>query len=287
MAQGQMGTHPKASKSLSFFVTLCLALTLTACTAENIKKRYILAEKLWGDGDYTQAVAEFEKVIRRDPQGTLGRQALFRAATTQALFLSQYREAISKFKTYLEASPASSESWSAELQIGDILYSKLGSYTEAILYYRGLLEKKPQTAEAPEFLFRMGKSHFFLWEFSEAIEQYQKVMSQFPESPWAERAAYEVGTAFFTSGEQKPEGNKAALEAYKMAMKAYDDFMKKYPKSSFVPEAQFGIANCLEEMDQLDAAQQKYETLVKTYPDPKVVAIKLARIRERQSLRRR
>ena len=77
------------------------------------------------------------------------------------------------------------------------------------------------------------------------------------------------------------------MEAYQEAIDAYQKFLKAHPGSALAPEAQFGIASCLKELDQLDAAYHQYEALRGTYPSPKVIEVKLARIRERKMQRSR
>jgi TolA-binding protein len=70
-------------------------------------------------------------------------------------------------------------------------------------------------------------------------------------------------------------------------MEAFTRFMKRYPQSTLIPDAKFGIASCLEEMDQLDAAYHAFEELRSTYPSPNVIEVKLVRIRERKDQRSR
>jgi TolA-binding protein len=259
------------------------------CTSNSPKKQYLLAEKLWTDGRYAAAVAEFDKVTAKDPKGKLGLQARYRAATTRMLFLSQFGDAVRGFKAYSEAPGAEPElAWDARKQIGEILFSKTEQYDLAIQHYEGLLKQRPEAPEAPEFQFRVGKSHFFLWHFDDAVETYRKVTVRFPGTSWAEKAAYETGVTYFTRGEQRAGGDKGkspGSESYQEAIAAYQKFLRQYPQSPWAAQAKFGIAACLEEMDQLDAAYHAYETLKSTYPSPNVIAIKLARIREREAQR--
>jgi TolA-binding protein len=258
-----------------------LGLAGAGCTANTAKKHYVLAEKLWTDAKYTAAVAEFDKVSVKDPKGKLGLQALYRSATTQFLFLSQYPDALKKFKAYAEASNADPTlAWDAQKQIGEILYAKTDQYDRSIQHYRMLMQLRKDAPEAPEFMFRIAKSHFFLWQFNEAVMVYRQIQSLYPGSIWAERAMFEVGTTYYTRGER-------SAESYREAEDAFKKFLKAYPKSDLVSQAQFGIANCLEEKDQLDEAYEAYDRLKKTYPSPNVIAIKLARIRERQEQRSR
>ena len=260
-----------------------LAVLAAGCSVNGAKSRYLLAEKLWTDGKYAAAVAEFEKVIQKDPKGKLGLQALYRAGMTQALYLFQYEDAVRKLRQFAVQTPDGDLAWEAQKTVGEVLFAKTDSHESAIQHYRVLLTKKPEAAEAPEFLFRIAKSHFFLWQFDDAIQVFQDLEKRYPDSPWAERAALEIGVTRFTRGEHSPGGQGTAAETYQEAMDSYQRFLRKYPKSRLVPEAKFGIASCLEELDQLDAAYHQFEALLSTYPSPNVIKIKLTRIRQRQT----
>lgn len=264
--------------------TSCLILMgiTAACSVDSARNHYVLAEKLWTDRNYSVAVAEFDKVIAKDPRGKLGLQALYRSAMTQFLFLGHSSDAIRKFRTYVQLSGDPQSTWDAELQIGEILFSKTEQYDQAILHYQSLLKKRPNAPEAPEFLFRIGKSHFFLFQFSEALESYRELIQKFPLSNWAERASFEVGTTYLARGEPRfLKETDVETETYTLAMKAFERFLKHYPKSSLASEARFGVACCLEELDRLEDAYEAFVELTKTYPSLSVIRVKLTRIRER------
>jgi len=277
---------------------IAVLVALTGCTSNTAKKQYLLAEKLWTDGKYSSAVTEFDKVTAKDPKGKLGLQALYRSAVTQMLFESQYGDAARKFKVFADSPGVDPDlAWDAQKQIGEILYAKTEQYDRAVQHYQMLLKLKPDAPEAPEMLFRIAKSHFFLWQFDDAVVVYNQMITQFPGTGWAEKASYEIGVTYFTRGEQKTgnwpknaehgKSGAASNNAYQEATEAYQRFIKNYPLSPLVPQARFGIASCLEELEQLDAAYRAYESLKSTYPSPNVIAIKLARIRERQAQRSR
>lgn len=251
------------------------------CSVDSARNHYVLAEKLWTDKKYNAAISEFEKVTSKDPKGKLGLQALYRAATTQTLFLKQYVEAIQKFKTFVQQSSDSPSVWDAQLQIGDILFTKIDQYNEAVSHYERLLQIYPQAAEVPEFLFRIAKSHFYLFHFEDSIRNYQKIIARFPDSSWAEQASFEIGSTYFTQGAKQPEGKSSAT--YQRAMEAYEKFMREYPKSTWVVQARFGIASCLEELDRVEEALSLFSALEKSYPSPNVIQIKKIRIKERMA----
>lgn len=264
-------------------------LLAAACGLTGTKKQYVLGEKLWADGNYAAAVAEFDRVYGHDPHGELGLQALYRAATTQAYFLSQYSDAVRKLGVFAQLTPDKDAAWNAKVQIGEILLTKMALYPEAISQYRSMLAERPSHPDAALYMFRIAQAQFFMLNFNDALQTYSELIKAYANSPYAERAMYEIGMTYFTRGEQHPnQPHKSKFtnnDSYQDAIDAFERFLKKYPESKWAPQAKFGIASCLEEMDQLDAAYNAYEALKYTYPSPNVITIKLVRIRERKAQR--
>ncbi len=255
-----------------------------ACSVDSARNHYVLAEKLWTNRKYSAAVSEFEKVMSKDPRGKLGSQAMYRSAMTQFLFLKQYGDAVRKFRNYIQVSDDPQSVWDAQVQIGEILYSKIEEYDQAILHYRALLKQRPESPESPEFLFRIGKSHFFLFQFHEAIEIYREIIKKFPQSLWSEKASFEIGATFLTQGEGHSSAEVDSDDSvYQVAIDAFGQFLKLYPTSELVAEARFGIACCLEELDRLQEAYQAFAELKRSYSSAGVISVKLGRIRERMS----
>ncbi len=264
-----------AIRFIFFGLGWIIALSGQGCSVDSARNHYLLGEKLWTDQKYTAAVSEFEKVIVKDPRGNFGLQAMFRAATTQCFFLSRYPEAIRQFQNFIQLSGDPSLIWDAEVQIGEILYSKTEQYDLAIQHYRTLLSQRHQAPEAGEFLFRIAKSHYFLFHFDEAVATYRELIQTFPRSHLAEKAMYEIGVTYLARG----------LDSYDLAKSSFEKFMMRYPRSSLVTEAKFGIASCLEELDLLGDAYKAFAALKGSYLSPDVIEVKLNRIQQRMSLR--
>lgn len=281
-----MATGQTIRRNSAALVALTLAL---GCSANSPRNKYLLAEKLWTEGKYAAAVVEFEKIAVRDSKGKLGLQALYRAAVTQTLYLSNHVDAVKKFRVFAEEAGEVPLAWEARKQVGEILFSRLERHEEAMQHYRDLLRRRPDAPEAAEFRFRIAKASFFLSRFNEAIDVFQEIVKQHPGTPQAEQALYEIGVTHFTRGGHPAEGapEKVMGADYREAVAAFKEFLKKHPNSRWAAEAAFGIAACHEELDQLDLAYQEYQALRASYPSPKVIEIKLHRLRERKSQRRR
>ncbi len=235
------------------------------------------------DRNYTAAVSEFEKVISKDPSGKLGLQAMYRAAMTQSLSLFRYGDAVQNFRAFSLRSTDPREVWEAQLQMGEIFFTKTEQYEQAIAHYESLIKQKPEAPEVPEFMYRIGKSYFYIFDFGRALQQFQAIIHQYPISFWAEKAALEIGATYFTQGNRKSESHEDEKEGYQEALDAYRSFIHRHPKSSLVPEAEFGIASCLEELNQMGEALNLYQKLKGRFSSDRVIDVKLKRIRERMA----
>src|SRR3989338_1786926 len=152
-----------------------VALPLVACGVGGAEKHYILAERLWSDGKYGPAVEEFDRAARKDPKGKIGLKALFRAGMTQTLFLGGHADAIQKLRSYVGQADDPETGWVAQKQIGQIYFEKLRQYPAAIEHYEILLAQRPDSPDAVEFRYLIGRSQFLLWKFDAAVKSYQQV----------------------------------------------------------------------------------------------------------------
>ena len=272
-----------------FLSLLASLLFLSNCSVDSVKNRYLFAEKLWSDGNYSEAVVEFDRVHRRDSESDLGKKALLRSAMTQTLFLNQHDEALRKLRLLIETEGDSDLSWEARKQVGEILFTRLEDHRASIKHYEELIQARPKAPEVAEFHYKIAVAYFQGWAFDDALGRFALIPKQWPASPWAEKAAYQIGMVWLTRGEQRPgaEFNTKGKEVYQEVIRVFDRFLALYPKSRLVPQAHFGRAVALEELDQLEAALSEYEKVQTTYPTPQVVQIRLIRVRERISKRRR
>lgn len=278
-------------------------LLLSACGVNSPDRHFLLAEKLWTEKKYAAAVSEFEKARKKDAQGELGFKALYRAATTQAVFLQEYPEAIDKLREFLKDPRAQTEHEMAMVArelIGEILYSKLRHFDQAMGFYEDLLRdpllptqigKDEQGQEKlAEWNYRVAKSAAESYRFDLARNHFERLRTEFPKTSQAERALFELGQLYFTAGEQRAEqlglidpktGKGDEKDVFRKAIKHYEAYLKNYPRGDRRQEAWFGIASCYEELDQLDEALVKYQALIESYPAPGVIQIKIARLTER------
>lgn len=274
------------ARSESFLLpVLSFALVFSsACTSQNPRDRFLLAEKLWQEKKYSAAVSEYEKVTQKDPSSDLGIKAALRAATTQTLFLNEHLSALRKLNRIIETNRESPLAHDAHKQIGEILFQRLEQYEQAIQHYERMLDLYPEDPSKDEYTYRIGKAQFHLLRFEDSIRTFRIVVEKYRGSEWAKRARFEIGVSEQTKGHQLQQKEaKLAAEAFRGATKEFSEFIRTYPNDPLVLEAKFEIGNCFEEMDQVDAAYKSFEEIRDLYPNRSVVELKLRRIAERRN----
>jgi tetratricopeptide (TPR) repeat protein len=257
---------------------------LSACTSQNPRDRFLLAEKLWQEKNYGAAVAEYEKVVQKDPSSDLGIEAAYRAATTQTLFLDDQLGALRKLNRIIEVNRDHRLAYGANRMIGEILFVKLEQYEPAIQHYEKMLENYPDDPAKDEYIYRIGKAQFHLLRFDDSIKTFRTVVEKYPNTLSGKLARFAIGVSEQTKGhQQQSKEARLASESFKQAVKEYTDFIRLFPKDPLVLDAKFEIGNSLEELDQVDAAYEKFEEILETYPNRNVVELKLKRIRDRKN----
>jgi tetratricopeptide (TPR) repeat protein len=273
----------RARTGAGFFLALVL-FSLAACTSQNPRDRFMLAERLWQEKNYGAAVAEYEKVIQKDPSSDLGIEAAYRSATTQTLFLNDQLGALRKLNRIIEVNREHRLAHPASKLIGEILFTKLEQYEPAIQHYEKMLVNYPDDPARDEYTYRIGKAQFHLLRFDDSIKTFRIVIEKYPNSESAKLAHFAIGVSEQTKGHQlQSKEARLAQDAFKEAVKNYTDFIKLYPNDPLVLDAKFETGNSLEELDQVDAAYEKFQEILDKYPNRTVVEMKLKRIRDRKS----
>jgi tetratricopeptide (TPR) repeat protein len=283
--RNSVGTAGARGISFALAVSLFSALGfLSGCTSQNPRDRFMLAEKLWQEKNYPAAIAEYEKVIQKDPSSQIGVQAGYRAAMTQTLFLNEHLAALRKLNRIIEGDTDPEFTYESYRQIGEILFTKLEQYEQAIQHYERMLELYPKDINQAEYIYRIGKAQFHLLKFEDSIRTLKIVVDKHRGTEWAKKARYEMAVSQQTKGHQlQTQETRAAQDAFKESVKQYEQFIKLYPDDPLALQARFEIGNCYEEMDQVDAAYKIFEEIRDKYPNRTVVELKLKRIHDRKN----
>ncbi len=275
------------------WVVLLGSLVLSGCGGSGIKADYILAEKLWDERNYASSAKQFERVFQKDQKGKLGQQALYRAATTSLLFLKDPSRALKLFNRYLEVAPKGPGARDAKLQIGEIYFSNTFQYDAAIQHYKTWIREHPSDPESSRILLRIGRAHYFLGQFFEAVEAFQALSNRSPGDDLLSEARYQMGISHLalavagraTIQEGRVEGPDAeslsSEDHYRRAREHLERVEQDHPGSETAQRAAMALVTYYEEQGFWEDALSKLKTLSGRYSAPEVLRIREQRIRER------
>src|SRR5260370_39372302 len=100
-----------------------------------------------------------------------------------------------------------------------------------------MIKNVPYGTEAPECQFKIGLAREQQRKFTDAVDAYQKVLDNYPTSPVASNAQYQIGYAWMHSSISGDYDEGAA----KKAVDAFQDYLVRYPTSDKAAQAQENI----------------------------------------------
>lgn len=117
-------------------------------------------------------------------------------------------------------------------------------YDEAATAFEQFVYNHGGSARVPDAVYLQGESRFLSRAYSDAIAPFEKVVTEYPASAFADRAQYRLGLCYLRespSWELDQEMTEKAIETFQV-------FLIKYPQSNLVPEVNKMIAACLDKL---------------------------------------
>lgn len=205
---------------------------------------------------------------------------------------SNFDAAINDFKAIIEGLPDNPLAPYARYQLALIYLAKKDGENAAI-QFSAVADSGAEGNLKVECGFRAAEAYDSIGWYDAAEARYKQVQDQFPDSPYAERAAYGYAWAQYHAGkipdaianataylEKHPDGPNAIgieylrgncaqqQDRYDDAIGIYRDLLKKHPESPFAARAQYKIAWTLFLAGKPEEAKQEVSTFLATYTDP-------------------
>ncbi|GMW02560.1 MAG: hypothetical protein AMXMBFR84_36960 [Candidatus Hydrogenedentota bacterium] len=141
----------------------------------------------------------------------------------------------------------------ARYQLGMVLLAQ-NALDSAAAEFAAVSASDADSTLRMESLFRAAETYDRLGWFDAAEKTYRQLQTDFPESVYAERAAYGYAWALFHAGKFDQSRASAA------------DFAKKYPQSEFVAGMRYLEANCVQQSKDYNAALELYQSVQADFP---------------------
>jgi tol-pal system protein YbgF len=106
----------------------------------------------------------------------------------------------------------------------------------------------------PDRVYSASYNDYLMGNYALAVDGFQDFLANYPDSEYADNAAYYLGDAYMQQGR---------LE---LAVQAFDQVINLYPKGDKTPVAYYKKALALEQMQQVEQAVDVLKKLMKLYP---------------------
>jgi cellulose synthase operon protein C len=184
--------------------------------------------------------------------------ARFRIAECSYL-MDDLASAKPELDAFVKSYPDSSMCEDALPYFGDtLLRSENPDPAAALAVFNRAIDKYPQGRLIDDTKFGRARSLEMMKKFDEAITQYQELVGQ-EKSPRAADALFHLGAIYYEKND------------YLHSLKAYTDFVEKFPRSSLIPNAQLNAGYALFHLKRYDEALRQFEKVAKD-PAQKVTA---------------
>ncbi|MDI6736034.1 MAG: outer membrane protein assembly factor BamD [bacterium] len=229
-----------------------IASAQEAMKNDRVRRKFDIARRYYELGDYKSAKGWFEDIKENYPDTEYAREANENLVT------------ISKMGT--------SKGVEEEYNLGIKFYEQ-GKLQEAITYFKKVVDNYPKTKfakaaqesliiatnklkdEQAKILYDGARKFQGYGKYKFAMEQYDKLINDYPNSYWTVYALY--GKAEILYG----------LEDFNQAKILWQRVAVEFPASDLVPHALYHVAECCEQQGDYKKACSSYERLQKTYPN--------------------
>ena len=177
--------------------------------------------------------------------------SLYDQAVT-AFNAGKYEDALAKFLDVNKANPEPAIKEKVLRYIADSYYAigaKGGNreLLSAVDAYKELIQKYPESRkENAGSVYNLARSYEQLKFFYEAKREYQKLYSQFPESPHRAEALFRTGDMSYRT------------RNFNEAIMRFKEYLAQFPQGALAQRAYFGIGDAYSQLQQIDQADTWY-----------------------------
>ncbi|GAB2693008.1 tetratricopeptide repeat protein [Mucilaginibacter koreensis] len=214
---------------------------------------YWQAESMYEVRKYNESVERFEEFLAMPEAKKTSVYNYANYGLGYAAFgAEQYRKAANNFERFLAGEQKDRNTINdATARLADS-YFVLKDYNTALNYYNRIIAQRSQGEDYA--LFQRGMIQGLQGSLDGKISTLGDVLSQFPNSDFADDAAFEMAYTYFL----KNDGDRAKSDLLAM--------VEKYPRSSYIPRALLTIGLIDYNANRDDAAVESFKKVVASYP---------------------
>ena len=204
-------------------------LSFTGFASESAQMAFVEGCKSYSQGDWTSAKFMLKKAVSYPENFTSDTYYMLISAEVNA---GDDRSALDDCNIYLENFPDSIYYPRICYQKGKVLYN-LGEYEKSIIALSDFCHQNEESDLYSYALFYIGESLFAGYKYSDAAAIYERIVTEFPDSPKASAAQYRIDSISQRQREEKLLYLlKQTGEEYLSAKEEYEKQLRQYNSDS-------------------------------------------------------
>ncbi|MBI2118757.1 MAG: tetratricopeptide repeat protein [Elusimicrobia bacterium] len=219
---------------------------------------YEVANALFNQKKYGEAIANYEQFLKESPQAKENPEAFYRLA------LSYYRQeyysqAIAAWEELIKKFPKDKNAEDALFQIADT-YFKAQKYENAIQSYRKILNDYPNSKHLEEAFLRIGQSYYNAQNFEKALPEMENFIRKYPKDSKIMETLDILESAM--------DGAEKGLAKNKeLGISLFKGLIQSFPKTELAGECQYRIGKRTFNLKSYALSALEFEKVASLYPN--------------------
>jgi tetratricopeptide (TPR) repeat protein len=258
---------------------LATALMLSACSLGVTDQQWKLADSYLQQGQYLRAVEEYSRIVNLEQKGPMAVKAQEQIAYIYEQQLKDYPRAIRALRDVYRRAEDMPFKLKARVQIAKIYSDRMGDFIASAEEYEMIFKEfGDQLTEGADLYIAWAEALMEASRFDDAAARLSQFQTKFPGHKDGPKALFLLAQAHL------------AGRNYELAVETFREVIRKFTGIdgyvSMVAESYYGLGMSFEGMDDLSQALEAYKASLTTYPNPKVVELKIDRLLKRKKERR-
>ncbi len=231
----------------------------TAAGEISDKLHYGLAWAYLKDGEFKEAIREFQKIVRSSEDRIVKASALCQIGDTYQ-DAGDYVKAQETYDTILKDYAESFYGDYVQYQLGVTLL-KNSNYDGAVMSFLALKKNYPKSKLVDDASYALGLAYFQRQDYNASKEVFRNFLAEFGSSLLRPQAMYLLGTSQYNLG------------AFNEAIETFKNVIRHNPQDiELVQKSEYEIADCYYRLGNEQEAMNRFNSLRAKYPDSRLAA---------------
>jgi tetratricopeptide (TPR) repeat protein len=252
---------------------------LVACTLGVSDQQWKLADGYLQQGQHLRAIEEYSRIVNLEQSGPMAVKAQEQIALIYEQHLKDFPRTIRALRDVYRRAGDDSARLKARLHIARIYAGRMGDFMAAAEEYEVIFKEfGDQVTDGPDILLAWAEALMEASRFDDAGQRLTEFQTKFPGHKDGPKSRFLLAQTFL------------AAQKYDEAIEGFRDVIRRFNGiavyDTMVAESYYGLGMAFESKDELTQALEAYRASLATYPNPKVVELKLERLQKRKRERR-